>query len=99
MRRFLEHWGESIDRVILCVMKDSHLRIYKNIVKLYFPRTQEEVNTALEELPRDTGNKYGETVIENRMIRIKRRLRDSEYNSEFFLTGSSPRFYRSRQYG
>jgi len=38
---------------------------------LYFPRDRKELQNSKDELPRDTGNEFGETVIENRVIRIK----------------------------
>jgi hypothetical protein len=41
---------------------------------LYFPRNEDDLNAAKAELPRDVGNEFGETVIEERKIRI---------NSEF----------------
>jgi len=38
---------------------------------LYFPRDRKELQNSKDELPRDTGNEFGETVIENRVIKIK----------------------------
>ena len=40
------------------------------VLPLYFPRTKEEERRALDELPQDTGDENGETVIEERKIRI-----------------------------
>eukprot|EP01129_Flabellula_baltica_P011969 TRINITY_DN5337_c0_g1_i1.p1 TRINITY_DN5337_c0_g1~~TRINITY_DN5337_c0_g1_i1.p1 ORF type:complete len:277 (-),score=76.60 TRINITY_DN5337_c0_g1_i1:707-1537(-) len=70
VRRFLEHWGEDIDRVIFVAPEPKEYKVYEKILPLYFPRSHAEEKHALEELPRDTGNEFGETVIEERKIRI-----------------------------
>jgi len=44
--------------------------LYTKTMSLYFPRNKKELILAKEELPRDTGNQFGETVIEERKIRI-----------------------------
>jgi len=70
VRRFLEHWGKDIELVIFCVNNTQDLKLYSRIIPLYFPRSTSEEILAKEELPRDTGNEYGETVVEERKIRI-----------------------------
>lgn len=71
VRRFLEHWGEGISMVIFVLQNSSDLKLYQRIMPLYFPRNRKEEQVSKEELPRDTGNEYGETVIEERKIRIQ----------------------------
>jgi len=70
IRRFLENWGEDIDRIILVVSTEVEMKLYGRLLPLYFPRNEEEEILAKSELPRDTGNEFGETVIEERRIRI-----------------------------
>jgi len=48
----------------------SDYDMYQRVLPLYFPRTKEEERKALSELPQDTGDENGETVIEERKIRI-----------------------------
>jgi O-acetyl-ADP-ribose deacetylase (regulator of RNase III) len=70
IRRFLEKYGSSIGDVILCLERMSDYDLYMRVLPLYFPRTKEEERRALDELPQDTGDENGETVIEERKIRI-----------------------------
>jgi len=70
IRRFLEHWGKDVHTVVFCVCNSEEFRLYSRVLALYFPRNRKELQTSKEELPRDTGNEFGETVIEERKIRI-----------------------------
>jgi len=70
VRRFLEHWGKDIEMVVFCVANTDEYKLYSRVLALYCPRNKRELLTAKEELPRDTGNEFGETVIEERKIRI-----------------------------
>jgi len=70
VRRFLEHFGIGIKTVIFCFANQLEMTRYVKILPLYFPRNSEEELFSKEELPRDVGNEYGETVIEERKIKI-----------------------------
>lgn len=70
VRRFLERFGEDIDLVIFCMDRDEDIVLYSSVLPLYFPRSSEEQSKVSELLPADTGNETGETVIEERKIRI-----------------------------
>ena len=94
MRRFLEHFGDDIDLVVLCVDNPTDLRTYQKLMPLYMPRDkvghasgslvgcvpftrlllpchhQAEEQAAKALLPEDTGNELGETVFEDRKIRV-----------------------------
>jgi len=70
VRRFMEHWGKDIVAIVFCVCNAEEFKLYSKILSLYCPRNKKELILAKEELPRDTGNQYGETVIEERKIRI-----------------------------
>jgi len=59
----------------LTTATDSDLKLYSKVLPLYFPRDELEEKYAKSELPRDTGNEHGETVVLERQIRIN--------NSEF----------------
>jgi len=70
VRRFLEHFGTGINSVIFCFANQIDLSRYNKILPLYFPRNYDEELFSKEELPRDIGNEFGETVIEERKIKI-----------------------------
>jgi len=48
----------------------TDFEIYRQILPLYFPRTSHEEAAAHSQLPPDTGYQNGETVVEERKIRI-----------------------------
>lgn len=50
--------------------RDEDIVLYSSVLPLYFPRSSEEQSKVSELLPADTGNETGETVIEERKIRI-----------------------------
>jgi len=70
VRRFLEHFGTGVDCVIFCFANQVDMTRYNKILPLYFPRNYDEEVLSKEELPRDIGNDFGETVIEERKIKI-----------------------------
>jgi len=70
VRRFLENWGKDIDTIIFCVANTTDFNMYSRLLPLYCPRNKMELLLSKEELPRDVGNEFGETVIEERKIRI-----------------------------
>jgi len=84
VRRFLENWGDDIDRIVFVMSGDNELRLYSRVLPLYFPRNEEDINVAKAELPRDIGNEFGETVIEERRIRI-----NSEFGNTSVVTYES----------
>ena len=65
-RRFLEKYGDDIDRIVFCFDDDEDKAIYERIVPLYFPRDDKELQNSLANLPDDIGNEDGETVIAER---------------------------------
>ncbi|GMI44067.1 hypothetical protein TrCOL_g2869 [Triparma columacea] len=69
-RRFLEKYGDDVDRIVFCFDDDEDKAIYEKIVPLYFPRDDKELQYSVENLPADVGNEDGETVIAERKIRI-----------------------------
>lgn len=40
IRRFLEHWGDTVTRIVLVFDKPNELKTYLNILPLYFPRNR-----------------------------------------------------------
>ncbi|GFP87319.1 protein gdap2 homolog [Phtheirospermum japonicum] len=71
VRRFLEKQKDKIDAVVFCTITASDTEIYKRLLPLYFPRDKLEEEMALSKLPADVGDENGETVIDERKIRIK----------------------------
>jgi len=92
VRRFLEHHGTEVDSVIFCMDTDDDLSLYSKVLPLYFPRNTIEQERARDLLPEDTGNEFGETVIEERKIRIAETVINKSFededNSEAFGTTS-----------
>jgi len=70
VRRFLEHYGQGVAYIVFCLSNHTDETRYKKFLPLYFPRNYQEELYSREELPRDIGNEFGETVIEERKIKI-----------------------------
>ncbi|XP_051122105.1 uncharacterized protein LOC127245323 [Andrographis paniculata] len=71
VRRFLEKQKDRIGAVVFCTTTASDTEIYKRLLPLYFPRDKQEEEIAIMKLPADVGDENGETVIDERKIRIK----------------------------
>eukprot|EP00262_Sarcandra_glabra_P004438 TRINITY_DN1546_c0_g2_i1.p1 TRINITY_DN1546_c0_g2~~TRINITY_DN1546_c0_g2_i1.p1 ORF type:complete len:564 (-),score=107.66 TRINITY_DN1546_c0_g2_i1:213-1904(-) len=71
VRRFLEKQKEKITAVVFCTTTSTDTEIYKRLLPLYFPRDKHEEEVALSKLPADVGDENGETIIDERKIRIK----------------------------
>eukprot|EP01113_Clastostelium_recurvatum_P025763 TRINITY_DN3097_c2_g1_i2.p1 TRINITY_DN3097_c2_g1~~TRINITY_DN3097_c2_g1_i2.p1 ORF type:complete len:642 (-),score=124.69 TRINITY_DN3097_c2_g1_i2:27-1865(-) len=79
IRRFLEKHGnnaaaaasgEVVQRVVFCLERPADYAVYCRVLPLYFPRNRQEEIHAMGALPAYTGDENGETVIEERKIRI-----------------------------
>ncbi|XP_066400531.1 uncharacterized protein [Miscanthus floridulus] len=71
VRRFLEKQKDKITAIVFCTISSSDTEIYKRLLPLYFPRDKQEEEIAALKLPADVGDENGETVIDERKIRIK----------------------------
>ncbi|CAI9096506.1 OLC1v1032671C5 [Oldenlandia corymbosa var. corymbosa] len=71
VRRFLEKQKDKIKAVVFCTTTAPDTEIYKRLLPLYFPRDKQEEEIAISKLPADVGDENGETVIDERKIRIK----------------------------
>ncbi|PAN47117.1 hypothetical protein PAHAL_9G235400 [Panicum hallii] len=71
VRRFLEKQKGNIAGVVFCTTSSSDTEIYKRLLPLYFPRDKQEEEIAISKLPADVGDENGETVIDERKIRIR----------------------------
>ncbi|OIW04725.1 hypothetical protein TanjilG_06717 [Lupinus angustifolius] len=71
VRRFLEKQKDNMTAVVFCTTNTTDTEIYKRLLPLYFPRDKHEEEVALLKLPADVGDENGETVIDERKIRIK----------------------------
>lgn len=71
VRRYLEHYGDDFDRVILCMDSVQDMDVYERVLPLYFPRTVKEQHESQRLLAtRDLGDSFGEPIIAERQIRI-----------------------------
>lgn len=71
VRRFLEKQKDKITALVFCTTTSSDTEIYKRLLPLYFPRDKHEEEVAISKLPADVGDENGETIIDERKIRIK----------------------------
>ncbi|CAN6477358.1 unnamed protein product [Victoria cruziana] len=71
VRRFLEKQKDRIKAVVFCTTTSYDTEIYKRLLPLYFPRDKLEEEVAVSKLPADVGDENGETIIDERKIRIK----------------------------
>lgn len=71
VRRFLEKQKDKITAIVFCTSTTTDTEIYKRLLPLYFPRDKHEEEVAISKLPADVGDENGETVIDERKIRIK----------------------------
>ncbi|KAL6013459.1 hypothetical protein ACLOJK_003957, partial [Asimina triloba] len=71
VRRFLEKQKDKITAVVFCTTTSTDTEIYKRLLPLYFPRDKHEEEVAVSKLPADVGDENGETVIDERKIRIR----------------------------
>ncbi|XP_050374485.1 uncharacterized protein LOC126792020 isoform X2 [Argentina anserina] len=71
VRRFLEKQKDKIAAVVFCTTTSTDTEIYKRLLPLYFPRDRLEEEVAMSKLPADVGDENGETIIDERKIRIK----------------------------
>ncbi|GBG29318.1 Ganglioside-induced differentiation-associated protein 2 [Hondaea fermentalgiana] len=71
IRRFLDHFVDDFDRVVLYLGNDAedtaHIR---RALALYCPRSRAEEVWSMSVLPENTGNEWGEIVLEDRRVRI-----------------------------
>ncbi|KAJ8409926.1 hypothetical protein AAFF_G00209670 [Aldrovandia affinis] len=81
VRRFLENHGESIETVVF-VVTGLEEPMYRKLLPLYFPRSEEEEHASLPFLPPDIGNSEGEPVVPERQIRITEKPGSLEDDSE-----------------
>ncbi|XP_019963323.1 ganglioside-induced differentiation-associated protein 2 [Paralichthys olivaceus] len=81
VRRFLENYGNSIDAVVF-VVSDAEEPVFKKLLPLYYPRSEEEEKTSLPLIPADIGNSEGEPVVPERQIRIAEKPGSLEDDSE-----------------
>lgn len=81
VRRFLENHGESLEMVVFAVTEMEE-PVYRKLLPLYYPRSEEEERASLPLLPSDIGNAEGEPVVAERQIRISEKPGSLEDDSE-----------------
>ncbi|PIK57000.1 hypothetical protein BSL78_06091 [Apostichopus japonicus] len=69
IRRILEKHADAFDTIVLTISGIDE-SVYPDILRLYFPRSEEEEQWAVDLLPDDIGNADGEPFIPERKIRI-----------------------------
>jgi O-acetyl-ADP-ribose deacetylase (regulator of RNase III) len=73
LRRFMNKFPEALEDVVLCMEDLEDQQLYAKLLPLYFPRSREEEKWAWGEFTSNNvklGDEDGETVIEERKIRI-----------------------------
>jgi transposase InsO family protein len=57
VRRYLEHYPDHFDRVVLCVDSAQDMAVYELVLPLYFPRNTKEQQQSQQHLAtRDLGS-------------------------------------------
>lgn len=69
-RRWLERLEEKMDAIVFVTSREDEVSLFRETMPLYFPRSPEEEKFAVEHLPQDIGNAFGETEVEERKIRL-----------------------------
>ncbi|XP_063244031.1 protein GDAP2 homolog [Bacillus rossius redtenbacheri] len=69
VRRFLEKHGSSLETVVFAI-GNADIGIYEVLLPLYFPRSPQEEQNALWQLPANVGGPDGEPIQPDRQIRI-----------------------------
>ena len=70
IRRFLEHFPDRVEKVVLVISNAEDERIYLQTLPLYFPRSAGEASCARYLLPNENRNEWGGAIIEERNIRV-----------------------------
>ena len=70
LRRFLEHYPDNLDVIVLCLSNPVYERAYLSILPQYLPRSDEEAIRMEKKLPADVGDEWGESSVAEREIRI-----------------------------
>ncbi|XP_056145644.1 ganglioside-induced differentiation-associated protein 2 isoform X2 [Lampris incognitus] len=81
VRRFLENHGDTIEAVVFAVSEIEE-PVYRKLLPLYYPRSEEEERASLPLIPTDIGNSEGEPVVPERQIRISEKPGSLEDDSE-----------------
>ncbi|XP_033843316.1 ganglioside-induced differentiation-associated protein 2 [Periophthalmus magnuspinnatus] len=81
VRRFLENHGNNIETVVLAVSESEEV-VYRKLLPLYYPRSEDEERVFLPLIPADIGNSEGEPVVPERQIRITEKPGTLEEDSE-----------------
>ncbi|PRP86224.1 hypothetical protein PROFUN_05740 [Planoprotostelium fungivorum] len=58
--RFLQHYGHSMDAIVLCFGSTPLHDLYAKLLPIYFPRNFLEEKEGIAMLPADVGNEYGQ---------------------------------------
>lgn len=81
VRRFLENHGNSIEAVVFAV-SETEEPVFRKLLRLYYPRSEDEEKACLPLIPADIGNSEGEPVVPERQIRIAEKPGTLEDDSE-----------------
>lgn len=81
----------ALRRLVLCFdpADNENLDTYYALMKLYFPRTEQEEAAAIDQLPEFNGNEFGETIMEERQVRIQATFMDERNSRGEKATGHS----------
>ena len=66
----MEQFRDGMSHIVFCVDNLKDLEIYRELLRLYFPRNSDDLAFQADHLPMDIGNEKGEPVLEERQVRI-----------------------------
>ena len=69
VRRYLERYPSSFNKIVFNIRREDEL-IYNDLMRVYFPRTERELELACYRVPKNVGNERGDIIYEGREIRV-----------------------------
>ncbi|OTF76091.1 hypothetical protein BLA29_006334, partial [Euroglyphus maynei] len=67
----MESYPDAFVSIVLCMQNEHEYDLYRSVLKLYFPRNQQEEQMESSLLPANNGGPMGEPIIPERAIRIQ----------------------------
>jgi len=91
LRCLMDVRPSALQRLVLCFdpNDNENLDTYYALMKLYFPRNEQEEAAAVDQLPDFKGNEFGETIMLERQVRIQASFSDEHRSSTYGTSGTN----------
>ena len=71
LRRCLDKLRSKFDSIYFCIEENEEFEKFRDILKLYFPRSKEEESLSAKYLPDIKETEYGDSILPERSLNIK----------------------------